>query len=194
MGGYWSGMKRGNDRHTLKGDRPRPLEAPLVFLGRLRVLDSAVSRLTCLTDRSSGRVNAVLRGEPLGHPAHPALTDLPIGFWTSAMVLDLLGGRQGAGGSEAAARRLVGWGVLTAVPTVATGVVDVPTLPPERQRVAVVHAVVNLLATAGYAWSWQLRRRGRRLDGIVVGCAAGALASAGGWMGGWLAQAGRNKA
>ena len=37
-----------------------------------------------------------------------ALSDLPIGFWTSAFTLDLLGGRH----SRRAATRLVAWGVL----------------------------------------------------------------------------------
>ena len=31
----------------------------------------------------------VLSGTWLGHPLHPALSDLPIGFWTSSFVLDL---------------------------------------------------------------------------------------------------------
>ncbi|MDP8927642.1 MAG: hypothetical protein M3O70_03450, partial [Actinomycetota bacterium] len=40
-----------------------------------------------------GRVRAtpvwpVLRGRWLGHPLHPVLTDVPIGLWTSAVVLD----------------------------------------------------------------------------------------------------------
>ena len=34
-----------------------------------------------------------LSGTWLGHPLHPLLTDLPIGFWTSAFTLDLVGGR-----------------------------------------------------------------------------------------------------
>ncbi|HEY3485242.1 MAG TPA: hypothetical protein VGK49_07650, partial [Ilumatobacteraceae bacterium] len=41
---------------------------------------------------AGGRVRQVLGGEWLGHPLHPALTDLPIGFWTSAFVLDMIGG------------------------------------------------------------------------------------------------------
>ena len=31
-----------------------------------------------------------LHGVPLGQPAHPALAGLPLGFWTSAAVLDLV--------------------------------------------------------------------------------------------------------
>ena len=41
----------------------------------------------------SGPVKDALSGTWLGHAVHPMLTDLPIGFWTSAFTLDLLGGR-----------------------------------------------------------------------------------------------------
>ena len=43
-----------------------------------------------------GPVRDLLSGTWLGHPLHPMLTDLPIGFWTSAWVLDLLGPRRHA--------------------------------------------------------------------------------------------------
>src|SRR6516165_6280983 len=65
----------------------------------------------------NGPVKDALSGTWLGHPAHPMLTDLPIGFWTSAFVLDLLGGKK----SRGAAQRLVGLGVLSAIPAAATG-------------------------------------------------------------------------
>src|SRR4051794_15445664 len=33
----------------------------------------------------------ILHGTWLGHPLHPVLTDIPIGAWTVALVLDALG-------------------------------------------------------------------------------------------------------
>ena len=42
------------------------------------------------------RVKDLLHGRWLGHALHPALPDLPIGFWTSAFVLDLVGARTSA--------------------------------------------------------------------------------------------------
>ena len=62
----------------------------------------------------------LLSGTWLGHPLHPMLTDLPIGFWTSAFVLDIVGGKQ----SRPAAELLVGLGVLSALPTAASGAAD----------------------------------------------------------------------
>ena len=37
-----------------------------------------------------------LNGTWLGHALHPAITDVPVGAWTAALVLDLLGERRGA--------------------------------------------------------------------------------------------------
>src|ERR1700754_4406211 len=64
-----------------------------------------------------GPVKDTLAGTPLGHALHPLLTDVPIGTWTSAVLLDLLGG----GEARAASRRLVGLGVLASLPTAASG-------------------------------------------------------------------------
>src|SRR3989442_8734070 len=36
-----------------------------------------------------------LNGGWLGHPLHPVLTDVALGFWTGALVLDVLGGKKG---------------------------------------------------------------------------------------------------
>src|SRR2546421_12126666 len=46
-----------------------------------------------------GRVKDLLSGTWLGHALHPLLTDLPIGSFTSAMALDLLGGEDAAAGA-----------------------------------------------------------------------------------------------
>ena len=92
----------------------------------------------------------LLSGTWLGHPLHPLLTDLPIGFWTSAFTLDLLGGRH----SRRAATRLVAWGVLSALPTAASGAADWgDTTGPDR-RIGLVHAAANTTALACYAASW----------------------------------------
>ena len=44
----------------------------------------------------TGTRGSVLRGEWLGHAVHPMLTDVALGTWTSASVLDLFGGPDSA--------------------------------------------------------------------------------------------------
>jgi uncharacterized membrane protein len=127
-------------------------------------------------------VKALLGGRWLGHAVHPLLTDLPIGFWTSATVLDLVGGRRSAD----AARRLVGFGVLSAVPTAATGWSDWLSLDRPLRRVGVVHAGANTAALGLFAFSWMARRNGHRAVGILLGLIGGALASGAGHLGGHM--------
>ena len=87
-----------------------------------------------------------LSGTWLGHPVHPMLTDLPIGFWTSAFVLDLLGGKS----SRRAAQRLVGLGVLSALPTAVTGAADWSDTDTGDKRVGVVHGILNTAALVAF--------------------------------------------
>jgi len=129
-----------------------------------------------------GPAKDALHGVWLGHPLHPLLTDLPIGFWTSAFVLDLVGGRS----SQRAADALVGLGVLSALPTAASGAADWSELNDSDQRAGLVHAVANVTATTLYALSYVARRRGRRGSGVLLGFAGAAAATVGGYLGGHL--------
>jgi nitrite reductase/ring-hydroxylating ferredoxin subunit/uncharacterized membrane protein len=129
-----------------------------------------------------GTVKDTLSGVWLGHPLHPMLTDLPIGFWTSSFMLDLVGGERGA----AASQRLVGLGILSAVPTAAAGVSDWSDTIGEERRIGTVHAVANVVALSLYSWSWFARRAGRRKAGVTLGLLGATAASAGGYLGGHL--------
>ena len=80
---------------------PRPglkvLSAPANLAGRLEdaeTLDRLAQPLTRAVRRglSSGAKADALHGVWLGQPVHPALTTLPLGFWTSATVLDFVPG------------------------------------------------------------------------------------------------------
>jgi uncharacterized membrane protein len=122
----------------------------------------------------------LLRGEPLGHPLHPALVALPIGAWTSASVLDLLGERS-------AASKLTALGCLTALPTAAAGAADWATTTGAARRTGFVHAAVNDAALMTYLLSWRARRRGHGMRGALLALAGGGLLGLGGWLGGHLA-------
>jgi uncharacterized membrane protein len=166
-----------------------PGALPAERLAETRWLDGPARRIAEVGTRPRGDLAELARGTPLGHPVHPALTDLPIGFWTSAFLLDFVGGRRAA----AAARTLIGAGVLSAVPTVASGIADFAGLGHVKRRVAVVHAGANAAATSLYLASWWARRRSR-WRGVIIGLAGATLATAGGYLGGWLAFGEENPA
>jgi nitrite reductase/ring-hydroxylating ferredoxin subunit len=111
------------------------------------------------------------------------LTDIPIGSFTSANVLDLIGGRA----SQRAADRLVDLGLLSAVATAAAGAADWSDTYGEEQRIGVVHAASNLVGVALYAASAVARRRGARGRATMLGLAGTTVMTVGGYLGGHLA-------
>jgi hypothetical protein len=132
--------------------------------------------------RGTGAWRRLVTGEAMGHAAHPFLTDLPIGFWTSSALLDLLGGP----GAEAASRRLVGAGLASAPAAALTGMVEYAGIGSRPRRVAVVHAGLNVASLALYAASWAARPRHRR-RGVALGLAGLSVAGLSAYLGGHLA-------
>jgi len=166
--------------------------APAADLGRIgdaldraavldRIAEPVHDRLSRVLDGTTAA--AAARGEWLGHPLHPMLTDLPIGFWTSAWLIDLFGGPD----LEPVATTFVGLGVLSAVPTALSGWADWVRLPHDERRTGVVHATANGIAVGLYAASWRARRSGDTARGVRLGHAGAAVATAGAFLGGHLA-------
>ena len=132
--------------------------------------------------RGTGTWRRLVTGEAMGHAAHPFLTDLPIGFWTSSALLDLVGGP----GAAAASRRLVGAGLASAPAAALTGVAEYAGIGPAPRRVAVVHGGLNVLSLGLYAASWATRPRNRS-RGVALGLAGLTVAGLSAYLGGHLA-------
>lgn len=131
---------------------------------------------------SAPPVRDALQGRWLGHALHPLLTDLPIGAWTSATVLDFIGGAD----ARRSAERLLAVGVLGAVPTAVTGLAEWTETSGRDRRVGLVHAGANIVALGLYATSLASRRRGRHATGVALSLAGGAVAGVGGYLGSHL--------
>jgi nitrite reductase/ring-hydroxylating ferredoxin subunit/uncharacterized membrane protein len=161
-------------------------EAIVRVIETAQVTDGAAEKVQRLVRQAvgSGPLRDALTGRWLGHALHPMLTDLPIGFWTSAFTLDLIGGRA----SRAAAQRLVGLGVLSALPAIASGATDWSDTYGAERRVGAVHAALNATALLCFTASWAARRRGRNGRGILWGLAGSTVATGGGYLGGHLVQ------
>lgn len=130
-----------------------------------------------------GPVKDVLSGTPLGHPAHPPLTDVPIGSWTSAVMLDWIGGSD----SRTAARRLLAVGILAALPTVASGYsdwADSEMSSDAVRRTGLVHAAANASALSFFTASYFARRGGS--SGRLLALAGAGALTVGGYLGGHL--------
>ena len=150
-------------------------------------IDAAVNAVepTIHSVFGTGTRAAVLRGGWLGHALHPLLTDLVLGTWTSATLLDLFGGTK----SAAAAQQLIGAGLVAVGPTAWTGWAEWSAAGSRDKRVGLVHAVTNAVAISLYATSYVARRRGRRGTGVRLAIAGAAFSGLGGYLGSHLALA-----
>jgi len=176
----WDASERGPGPN---GSPPRQIANKL---GELRLLDQPAKALTALSGLvlGQGGLKDFLRGRWLGHPLHPAATDVPIGAWTSAAILDLVGGER----AQPAADILVATGIAAAVPTAASGWADWSEIErPEAKRVGVAHALANNVTLGVYIASLVARAQGRRGRGVLLGLAGLGGLTAGGYLGGHLA-------
>ena len=123
-----------------------------------------------------------LSGASLGHPLHPVLKDAPIGAWSMSVLLDAVGGSTTA----VAADRLLGVGIIAAIPTAAAGLNDWSDTTGADTRVGLVHATANISALSLFASSLAARRAGNRRRGKVLSAAGLGLLSFGGFLGGHL--------
>jgi nitrite reductase/ring-hydroxylating ferredoxin subunit/uncharacterized membrane protein len=130
------------------------------------------------------RIRDFLHGTWLGHPLHPVLTDVPLGAWTVATVLDLAGRDTRSQGRAADAA--IGIGLAGAVGAAVTGMTDWQHTADEERRVGLLHALLNISATALYATSLALRLRGARTAGRSIGGLGFAVALGAAYLGGHL--------
>jgi nitrite reductase/ring-hydroxylating ferredoxin subunit/uncharacterized membrane protein len=100
-----------------------------------------------------------LNGTWLGHPVHAALTDVPMGVMTVAIVLDLIG-------QPIAADVSVLVGVLSIVATAVTGLADYTDVDGTARSRATVHATVMTTALVVFLISL-LIRAGNPADRVV---------------------------
>lgn len=116
----------------------------------------------------------------LGHPLHPAATDVPIGLWTAASVVDLMGNY------DRVALTLGGVGAAGAAVSVASGVADWATTDGGDRRIGFVHGAINLVAFGVQGLALYGRAKGRHRIAVSSGLVSVALVSAAGYLGGHL--------
>ena len=149
-------------------------------------LQKAIAGTFAASGKFGRRAQNALNGVWLGHPLHPVLTDLPIGFWTAALAFDALDALGGQERLRSAADAALGAGICTALGAAASGIADWQFTSDESRRVGLIHALLNGSALTLNAVSFILRRRGRRTAGRGLSLAGYAIASAAAYLGGHL--------
>jgi nitrite reductase/ring-hydroxylating ferredoxin subunit/uncharacterized membrane protein len=163
---------------------PVLLEKAMKRLEGAEALDEPAEKLVKIVGPATRPrvVKNALSGTWLGHRFHPLMVPLPIGFWTGALLFDLVATRR----ARWAADTLVGAGIAAAVPTAAAGLSDWADAEPDGRRVGLVHASCNTLALLCYSSSLVARLLGARKAGVGLGLAGAAAISVGGYLGGHL--------
>jgi nitrite reductase/ring-hydroxylating ferredoxin subunit/uncharacterized membrane protein len=147
---------------------------------RAHVLDPAVHGLSDTVVRAlpAGARTDALHGVPFGHPA---LVRLPLGCWTSAVLLEAFPGTERASGL------LIAAGIAGTAPAAATGLADWSALHRDQQRVGLVHALCQTSAATLFVGSLAVRAGGRAGYGRLLSASGLAVATIGSYLGGHLA-------
>jgi nitrite reductase/ring-hydroxylating ferredoxin subunit/uncharacterized membrane protein len=105
-----------------------------------------------------GRVlkNAVHGTSVLGHPLHPAVTDVPLGAWTAGVIADYVAHFTSRIPTEAGDIALT-VGVITSVLAALTGYTDFHETFGHERRVALLHGLTNTAVVVLMALSLALR-------------------------------------
>lgn len=133
------------------------------------------------------RVSDFLNGTWLGHPLHPAITDVPVGAWTVAFALDgvqmLTKSRRFMAGADAA----VTMGLVGSALSAVSGLADWQYSVGRARRIGMAHALLNAAAAGLYATSFVCRMRSKRKAGQLTGALGFAAVLFSSFLGGDLA-------
>ena len=139
---------------------------------------------------ATGRaIKNFLHGTWLGHPLHPVLTDIPLGAWTAAFVLDVLEANSRRSRRREYARgadTCIVIGIAGAAGSALTGLTDWTGTDALPRRKGLIHAALNTTALACYVASLVLRRRGRRTEARTLAYVGGGVVTVGAYLGGSL--------
>lgn len=135
------------------------------------------------------KVKDFLAGVWFGHPVHPALVTIPIGAWTSALILNLAWLSDEDEGVAKSADILMWVGNASAVGSAATGIANWVDTDGLEQRTGVLHALLNGSSLVLNVTSGLLSLAGQRRSALALSSTAYALTIYSAFIGGELAYA-----
>lgn len=139
---------------------PTPPATPPPLTDRISdVLQNAVKAVIGSNRKPPRRFKTLLNGTWLGHPLHPAITDVPIGAWLLAVIFDIVWLVSPAATVWAArgAEVAVIVGILGAIGAAVTGLADWSDSYGAERTVGLYHAGLNSLALILFIISAALR-------------------------------------
>jgi uncharacterized membrane protein len=132
------------------------------------------------------KIKDFLHGAWFGHPLHPALTDVPLGAWTATFVFDVMAERNRRKDFARAAEATVAIGLVGAIASAVTGLVDWSATEGKARRIGMMHGLLNTTAAALYGASYWMRRRKRQRTGRNLAYLGYATSLSSAYLGGHL--------
>ncbi len=105
------------------------------------------------------KIKNALHGTWLGDPLHVALTDVPIGAWTAAMVFDAIDAISDRGEFGTAAGSALAVGIVGALGAAVAGLTDWSDTDAPARRIGLIHGLLNVGGVALFAGSLVARKR-----------------------------------
>jgi uncharacterized membrane protein len=130
-----------------------------------------------------------VRARIAGHPLHPALAHFPLALWLAAVLWDAVGWWRAEPLWEQMSYWCLALGLAAALPTAATGFVELLSLRSDEPALgtATAHMLIMLTATGLFGASWLVRASGGAPAWAFALAAVGAaVVLVGGWLGGTL--------
>jgi nitrite reductase/ring-hydroxylating ferredoxin subunit len=131
-------------------------------------------------------VRNFMHGAWLGHPLHPVLTDIVVGAYTTAAILDVAE-TAGAGNRIAPATDIaLTTGVVSGLGAAVAGITDWHVLKGKPKRIGFLHMLLNVSATGLYIFSLLARKSGNRGLGRALSWLGYGTLFGGAYLGGHL--------
>jgi nitrite reductase/ring-hydroxylating ferredoxin subunit/uncharacterized membrane protein len=125
-------------------------------------------------------------GRWAGHPLHPALSDLPVGLWTGATLLDMTDRGPAPRSGLDAAGMLSAAGIVASCATALTGLSDWTVSNEQERRIGLFHGLLNTAALGLQCASLGTRMTGHRGTARALGAASLTVTAAAAYLGGHL--------
>jgi nitrite reductase/ring-hydroxylating ferredoxin subunit/uncharacterized membrane protein len=130
------------------------------------------------------KIKNTLHGTWLGHPLHAALTDIPIGAWTAAVVFDVIDITTDRRQWGVAADASPNLGIIGALCAALAGLTDWQDTDPPVRRIGLMHGLLNIAGVGLFTGSVIARKRKLRALGRCLSALGYAVASTAARLGG----------
>ena len=161
-----------------------------LIIDRMDWLDIVAEKVQPKVQEAIGKGGVGMRnaldGTWLGAPLHPALSDVPIGSWTAALIFDGLDAVTGSKAIRNAADAALAMGIAGGLAAAVVGLSDWRYLRGGSRRMGLAHALLNGAGLDLSVTSLVLRARGRRNAGRLAFLAGYSLVWLGAHLGGEL--------